>query len=188
MTGLNAADSIDHAKIAETEVRPGHEDRQSVVRPSLIAIAIQLLPLTLTLIGAYLILGWLESYLLADYAAGLQHIQYIWYCFLRVVIVLEIVRRYYNSILIFSEHDMLYLSGRCSLQLHTSRIKYSDIREVRVEQSLLGRFLHFGDLLIGTASTSGYEGKFKYLPGPKRLAQWIQTNKLEANLKNSQDD
>jgi len=57
-------------------------------------------------------------------------------------------------------------------------VRYADIREMRVEQNILGRFLCYGTVLIATASSNKYEIQMKIVSNPHGIIRWISEEKL----------
>jgi uncharacterized membrane protein YdbT with pleckstrin-like domain len=53
-------------------------------------------------------------------------------------------------------------------------IRYEDIRSLETEQSIVGRMLDVGDVLIGTAAQSGVEVSFKGIASPGEVLKLIQ--------------
>ena len=96
-----------------------------------------------------------------------------------ILIALEMVRRYYNDIFIFGKHRILHISGRLSFRMRKTSISYSDIREVKVRQTVIGRLFRFGDLKFGTASSADYEICFPGIGYPRRLGQYADQVRSE---------
>jgi len=86
------------------------------------------------------------------------------------VLVLEMIRRYFDQVLILGRRRIIYFKGILSLHCTKVSVRYSDIRELHVTQSILGRILHYGDISIGTAAKGEYEIIAFGLASPERLA------------------
>lgn len=96
----------------------------------------------------------------------------------RVVCLLwftELVRRYFNDLFVFGRTRLLHFSGRVSFRLQQIAICYDDIREIQVEQPLVGRLLDYGTLQFSTASRGcGKEIWFRDITGPQDLSRLVQ--------------
>jgi len=96
----------------------------------------------------------------------------------RFVLVAEFLRRYFDPIYIFAAKGMAAKQGRLSMKLRSVTVRYADIREMRVEQNILGRLLCYGDVRVGTASTNNYEIDMQNVSNPHGIIQWISEEKL----------
>lgn len=149
-----------------------------IVRPSLIAIFFGMLP-WLILLSLYTLLvsfvgssdwsgnAFFHSFLLPSVQVG------------RVLFILEYVRRYFDSIYVIDQEGMVSRHGRVSLNMSCASVRYRDIREIRVDQSIMGRGLNFGTVLIGTASTGAYEVSMTRIPNPHSMVQHIWVDRLK---------
>ncbi len=86
---------------------------------------------------------------------------------------LEGVRRYFNDRYEFKKDKLTAVQGLISFHLTRNTIDYLDIREIKTNQSILGRILDYGDLLISTSSTSGIEITMKNIDDVETLNQEI---------------
>lgn len=91
-----------------------------------------------------------------------------------LLILLEVLRRHYNPLFILGSLRVIKLAGRFSLRMERTSIAYSDIREIQIQQSVLGRLLRYGALYLGTASTGKHEIIFHYLARPWVVARVIE--------------
>ncbi|MCB9030776.1 MAG: PH domain-containing protein [Deltaproteobacteria bacterium] len=105
--------------------------------------------------------------------ADFPHRFSVYYYLTVFFIFAEMTRRYFDVTYIFTQNGAIQVEGRLSLHLHKVSLKYSDIREVRLNQSLIGRILGFGTIELGTASTNGYEISMRDISAPKQLIEFI---------------
>lgn len=76
------------------------------------------------------------------------------------------------------------IRGRISLNQKICKLRYEDIRSLEVRQTLLGRILNVGDVLIGTAGTSELEAVLEGVFAPREIQEMIQRErKLTASEK-----
>jgi len=148
------------------------------VRPSLVAIAIGMFPW----IALFGVLSF-SSLMIAQNFGSLGESfsqQVIWPVIHvgRILLLLEFVRRYFDPIYVFAAKGMSARHGRLSLKLQAVTVRYADIREMRVEQNILGRFLCYGTVLIATASSNKYEIQMKIVSNPHGIIRWISEEKL----------
>jgi membrane protein YdbS with pleckstrin-like domain len=87
-----------------------------------------------------------------------------------VVLMLEIVRRYFNDLYVFGQRRIIHLHGQLSLQLQKISICYSDIREIKVRQTLLGRILNYGTVVFATAAKELEDMELRDVSHPYELA------------------
>ena len=97
-----------------------------------------------------------------------------WLAIIPFVILIEIVRRYFNNLYVFSLNKLSRLQGRLSLKYSVPSIKYGDIRGIVVEQSFSGRVLNFGNILLGTAAQDENEISIDCVKDPYQLASIIE--------------
>ena len=57
---------------------------------------------------------------------------------------------------------------------NVSEIEVADIRNVQTHQTMLGRVLNFGDVLISTAGQSGFEIEFRNVDRPEEIAAMVR--------------
>lgn len=89
----------------------------------------------------------------------------------------SLVWRIYNVRYVIDSKGIECREGILSLNLRSTRIAYEDVRSIETEQTLFGRFLDFGDILIGTAATGGIEIWFEGIGSPKEVQEIIQTER-----------
>jgi uncharacterized membrane protein YdbT with pleckstrin-like domain len=135
----------------------------------LIQLIVWLLPISVAYaIGVSLTGGSLISSTGAT--AGLARV----YRLLVVVLALEFIRRYFNDLYIFGEKRITHHKGKISFRYTKISVRYSDVREIRVKQSIMGRILGYGTLKIATASTDDYEIQCKGINAPTKLARFVE--------------
>ncbi|MDZ4786477.1 MAG: PH domain-containing protein [bacterium] len=91
---------------------------------------------------------------------------------------LEVVRRYFNDLYIFNSRRITHQKGRVSLRYNVSIVKYVHIRAITVTQSILGRFLNYGDVFLGTSAEDNSELMIIGVRNPRGLAKIIDTMRI----------
>lgn len=86
----------------------------------------------------------------------------------------ETLRRYYNDLYTICDDHILRKQGRLSLKYSVPLVKYIDIRGITVNQSILGRLLNYGDVLVGTAAQDETEIILAAVDSPDELAQVLE--------------
>ena len=86
------------------------------------------------------------------------------------MLLLEILRRYFDELYIFGHSRVIHYKGRLSFRTRKTSICYADIREVSVQQTLLGRLLNYGTLVLGTAANDMVQMELRDLSHPHKLA------------------
>lgn len=97
-----------------------------------------------------------------------------------VLAFLEIVRRYFNTIYVLGPDRATRISGRLALKIQRFSIAYIDIREVKVNQTILGRLFDYGTVFLETAGKEIPELSLEYIASPKKIAKYVE--KLRANV------
>ncbi len=87
---------------------------------------------------------------------------------------LVLLHRYYNDLYVFGQRRVMHFAGRLSFRYLRISICYTDIREIKIEQSILGRLLDYGTLEFSTAAGPGEEIKFYDIGHPHKLAAYTQ--------------
>ena len=155
------------------------------VRPSIIALFVSYLKVIIPLLIFHLII-------LNFFSPELGQTSMKTYQLLCILYLLEMVRRYYNHIYYFREEEISHAGGRISFRLKRINIKYIDIRETRVFQTILGRILNYGTVFIGTAATAREELICARIDHPQQLADYIQEmiskNKNKLSDSNNPED
>ena len=99
--------------------------------------------------------------------------------------LLVIVWKYFNDLYVFGRVRIIHFSGRLSFRFRRVSICYEDVREIRVQQGLLGRLLNFGTLKFSTAGGDEDEIIFADIQHPRDLSIYAQRIML---LKSGQED
>jgi uncharacterized membrane protein YdbT with pleckstrin-like domain len=136
------------------------------IRRSPLAIILELLPMLLSLVVAELVLFQVlpsSTLPLAETFIGL-----------RVLVILEGLRRHYNHRWTLYNDRIQEQSGLLSLKYRESSVNYRDIREVRIQQNLIARLLGFGKVQIASASTDEYEIGILDATSPRKVSLQIQ--------------
>ena len=100
------------------------------------------------------------------------------------ILLLEIIRRYFNDLYVFGNRRLIRLSGRLSFRRKRISIGYEDIKEIRVKQSLWARIFRYGTLQFGTSATDKREIHFSDIPFPEDLSCAVEQliNKKQKGL------
>ncbi|MCB0352233.1 MAG: PH domain-containing protein [Bdellovibrionales bacterium] len=149
------------------------------LRQSLLALAIQLLPWLLAIVLFYLVLLPLAQWLNAHEISFVGDDLTLSTKWARFLLALEITRRYFDRLYEFDESGVTEHMGMLSTSYRLSRIRYEDIREIKIEQGLTGRLLGFGTVKLSTASTNGYEVTLKNVTFPDQLVRTLLPEKGE---------
>jgi len=166
--------------LAENALPVSAAQEELRLHPSFTAICVQLLPffflLSLALSIIFLIHTNTGAHLMSDNTIRMcrQGVRMVFFIF-----AIEALRRYFNDLYRFNSARIIHHHGRLSLNYHVSSLKYDDIRETLVEQSIIGRLLGYGHVNIATASTSDFEIELRYVSNPKALSRWMPTHKIE---------
>lgn len=141
------------------------------IRPALnIAILATVCPIVLEIL-ATLVIGW---------AVELLWPGTIFNTVLRYVVILDIMRRlargiwrYYATGYEITPESVIARHGIISRNV--TRIRIADIRTLSLRQSLLGRMLNYGSVLVGTADTGGTELTMRDVASPGALIESIES-------------
>lgn len=79
-------------------------------------------------------------------------IPYHYFLALPLLLALELLRRYLNCSYNFEERTLTGFLGHLSLNYRIPRVRYCDIVEIKVCQTLLGRILGYGDVSVYTVA------------------------------------
>lgn len=97
-----------------------------------------------------------------------------WLGFLPGVVFLEIVRQYYNDLYVLGMHQITNYHGRISFSYNVPVVKYVHLRSISVKQSILGRIIGYGDILMETAAHEGSELRIHGVADPVHLATLLE--------------
>lgn len=156
-----------------------------ILRPSLVALTFQLIPYLLVILALYYILGVLDSKFPESIFDPIFAVYRSIFHIARVLLLLELIRRYYNDLYVFGASRVAHRMGRISTNYRIASVKYRDIREIEVSQSILGRMLRFGDIQISTASTDTAEIELKNVALPRKITQWIYNIRAQRSKEHS---
>jgi uncharacterized membrane protein YdbT with pleckstrin-like domain len=78
---------------------------------------------------------------------------------------------YKNTKLSFEDKFLVYVSG--ALTTHSKEIPYEDIKTVRVEQSIIGKYFHYGTVLISMKESLDTI-TFRYVNDPEAVRKAVQ--------------
>ena len=85
---------------------------------------------------------------------------------------------YKNTKLSLEPKFIVYVSG--ALTTNSKEIPYEDIKSIRVEQSILGKFFNYGSILI-VMKESPDSIVFKFVNAPETVRKTIQSRYVESN-------
>ena len=153
------------------------------VRPSLKALLLFFIFSSCPLTIFYIILNLLGSLSNPKIGSLVNSLYYL----LIIICFLEVIRRYFNDRYVIYSDKIISIQGLISFHLTRNTIDYLDIREMKTNQTILGRMVGYGDLLISTASTSGIEITLRYIDNVNDLNQEIikYKNKLQVSMPNT---
>ena len=153
------------------------------VRPSLKALLLFFIFSSCPLTIFYIILNLLGSLSNPKIGSLVNSLYYL----LIIICFLEVIRRYFNDRYVIYSDKIISIQGLISFHLTRNTIDYLDIREIKTNQTILGRMVGYGDLLISTASTSGIEITLRYIDNVNDLNQEINKykNKLQVSMPNT---
>lgn len=90
-----------------------------------------------------------------------------------IFICLVILVNIFNFRYTLGEEVLQCTEGILALNMTTQKIKYRDIKLVETKQSIVGRILGFGDVLVGSAATSQIEVTLKNVADPDLVKEFI---------------
>jgi uncharacterized membrane protein YdbT with pleckstrin-like domain len=94
-----------------------------------------------------------------------------------VVAVLDFLN-FKNTKLSFEPQFLVFVSG--ALTTHSKEIPYEDIKTVRVEQSIIGKFFNYGSILISMKELSDTI-TFRYVNDPDSVRKAIQAKYIKSD-------
>lgn len=103
-----------------------------------------------------------------------------WLYIIPSVIGLEILRRQYDQLYVFTRDTITEHKGRLSMSMVVPSIRFEDIRSISVEQDIVGRIFQYGNIKIDTASTSTDELEITGIRYPRELALLIEDLQIES--------
>lgn len=112
-----------------------------------------------------------------------------WLAVFPALVLLEIIRRSYDDLYVFTLEGVKAYDGRLSLNYSVPVVRYTHVREVLVVQDIIGRIFDYGDVKLGTAAQDGYELIMKGVRAPTELEQIISGMKrFNQSLDRSKDE
>lgn len=97
----------------------------------------------------------------------------LWW-FIPFVTLMNSIIRIYDVRFVIDNRGIESRVGILSLQRGLIRLRYEDIRSIRLEQTLLERLLDIGDVEISTAATGGVEIVFQGIAAPEEVQDMLQ--------------
>lgn len=94
------------------------------------------------------------------------------------VIALLYYLNYKNTKLSFEPQFLVYVSG--ALVTHSKEIPYEDIKNVRVEQSIIGQWFKYGTVLISMKESPDVIA-FKYVNEPEVVRKAVQDKYVKSS-------
>ncbi len=141
-------------------------------RPAIIKLIIDssfiLVPLALFQVGLLFVARKLT--LEDSYALQVFNWLYRLFCCL---VGLEMVRRYFDQQLIMGHTRVLQLKGIVAWRAVKVSLRYADVREIHVTQTICGRIFGYGDISVGTAASGEYEIVLIGFANPQRIAHLL---------------
>lgn len=153
--------------------------RHHELRRSLSLIALQLALFMAPVVIVYLLVwdqfgsiaGLVQSFQLPPWAG---RVLLVLYRVTVLVIFLETFRRFYDEALTMTNKRVIHSKGLLSFNLRRVSIAYRDVRDIRIEQSLMGRLFDYGTVYLGTASIQDHEIAFTGASDPFDIARQIE--------------
>jgi len=97
-----------------------------------------------------------------------------WLNLIPIFILLEAVRELNDDLYSLGLHKITHYRGRISFSYSVPSVKYAHIRSITVNQSIWGRILGFGDILIQTAAQDKNEISISGVRDPVGLASLLE--------------
>ena len=90
-----------------------------------------------------------------------------------IIIFLTVIIMRIRLKVIIKNDKLVIVKGLISK--HVTEIFIGDIRAIDIKQNILERILGFGDVMIATSATSGYEIVIENIGAPNKLKQEIES-------------
>lgn len=91
-----------------------------------------------------------------------------------LLVFLEIIRRYYNQKVYLKSNVIEFHKGRLGLNYAVPVLDYDDIREIRIDQTVVQRILGFGEVSISTAGSDIREMQIEGVPQPHQFKLLVE--------------
>ena len=149
--------------------RPGAHGAEEVIRPTLISF------------WPFLIAALAGSYLMRVVTP------HTWFpLIVPVLILLEMTRRLFDTVLVLGRHRIFCIRGRLSLRIRRPTIRYTDIRGVWVRQGIAGRLFDYGKIEISTAGTDQVEISISGIASPRLIARYLDQKRMVSGAEGSE--
>jgi uncharacterized membrane protein YdbT with pleckstrin-like domain len=135
-----------------------------IIRPDVVSVAVASVPILLILLIASVLLNVYAAHL-ALVGWGVVALYAIWRS-LKIVAV-----RFAAKYEVYSDSVVASVGV---VSRHVSRVRIADIRGMAVNQSLWGRLLGVGDVVVGTAATGGAEVVMRGVRDPSAVVAAIE--------------
>jgi membrane protein YdbS with pleckstrin-like domain len=157
----------------ETILAQPDRSRLLEVKRSLRSILPLIFSFIVSAILVFLLIDWLENRPWLEQLPVIKHISPRWLGFVPAIFLLEILRRRHDDLYTFAENRIMHRAGRLSLNYRIPSVHYTDIRSVRVVQSIWGRILGYGNVELGTAAQDGVELTLEGILDPQQIADLL---------------
>lgn len=111
---------------------------------------------------------------------------YQFFNFCLIIILLEIVRRVYDTKYQVTDEHIIEERGLLNILYQKNTINIEDIKDIKVWQTLLGRIFNFGTVTIGTAAESFEEIVFDGVKNPTKLSKFIKNLSLKTKTQSTE--
>lgn len=114
-----------------------------------------------------------KSYRQSKNAIIVSYVIYRWYLGLLTCFILPLLDwlNYKNTKLTFEDNFIVFVTG--SLATNSKEIPYEDIKNVRVDQSLIGQWFHYGTVNIVMKDSADIIS-FKFVHEPETVRRAVQ--------------
>lgn len=99
------------------------------------------------------------------------------YALLPAVSLGDLIARIYNVRYVLNRRGLEAREGIISLNQYITAIRFEDIRLIEVDQNLVGRFLNYGNVRIGTAATGEAEIVMHGVEAPREIQSLVQAER-----------
>ena len=126
-----------------------------------------------------LVVYWIGETLLQSFSIDLKYLNELYYVVIALQFI-EIIRRYFDVLFVLGPRAVTLYRGRLSLRYHRISLKYTDIRETQVDQSIMGRILNYGTLSLSSAATDQHEIVMPDIALPAKYSKYVM-KKIKAH-------
>ena len=141
-----------------------HDEKEKFFEPVRGSIAILIVKLLMILVlfdGIYSLIFYLLTlgislpfdlhHHISELLFGLQLIKNI----LQMVLLLYVVLGWANNLYFFTDRHIVKRTG--TLHVNEEMYHYDNIRSITINQSWLGKLFHYGDIILKTSASGGYQ-------------------------------